>query len=173
MAEILKVKNQAILEALQNHEEGEVCFLEDTKQYMMYKDGIWMPIQANMTSEGLQINLYELNKQIVSQLPAFEDSQWEGAKKVFEDWSKFRYNEYFMLYGREISYFTIFKRISKNGEFESLFEALKTCLEHIGTVHGFDIVNDNSALEIWVNTNGEMTCLYLFEYDEGVVTFNG
>ena len=109
----------------------------------------------------------------MSQLPAFEDSQWEGAKKVFEDWSKFRYNEYFMLYGREISYFTIFKRISKNGEFESLFEALKTCLEHIGTVHGFDIVNDNSALEIWVNTNGEMTCLYLFEYDEGVVTFNG
>ena len=161
MAEILKVKNQAILEALQNHEEGEVCFLEDTHQYMMYKDGTWMPIQANMTSEGLQINLYELNKQIVSQL------------RAFEDWSKFRYNEYFMLYGREISYFTIFKRISKNGEFESLFEALKTCLEHIGTVHGFDIVNDNSALEIWVNTNGEMTCLYLFEYDEGVVTFNG
>ena len=39
--------------------------------------------------------------------------------------------------------------------------------------HAFDIVNDNSALEIWVSTNGEMTCLYLFEYDEGVVTFNG
>ena len=173
MAEILKVKNKAILEALQNHEDGEICFIENTNEYMMYKDGTWMPIKADMTSKGLQINLYELNKQIVSQLPAFEDSQWEGAKKVFEDWSKFRYNEYFMLYGREISYFTIFKRVSNNGEFKNLFEALKACLEHIGTVHGCDIVNDNSALEIWVNTNGEMTCLYLFEYDEGVVTFNG
>ena len=173
MAEILKVKNQAILNALQNHEEGEVCFIEDTNQYMMYKDGAWMPINADMTSEGLQINLYELNKQIVSQLPAFEDSQWDGAEKVFEDWLKIRSTEYFMLYGREISYFTIFKRVSKNGEFKNLFEALKACLEHIGTVHGFDVVNNNSALEIWVNTNGEMTCLYLFEYDEGVVTFNG
>ena len=139
----------------------------------MYKDGTWMPINADITSEGLQINLYELNKQIVSQLPAFEDSQWDGAEKVFEDWLKIRSTEYFMLYGREISYFTIFKRVSKNGEFKNLFEALKACLEHIGTVHGFDVVNDNSALEIWVDTNGEMTCLYLFEYDEGVVTFNG
>ena len=88
MAEILKVKNQAILNALQNHEDGEVCFIEDTNQYMMYKDETWIPINADMTSEGLQINLYELNKQIVSQLPAFEDSQWDGAEKVFEDWLK-------------------------------------------------------------------------------------
>ena len=36
----------------------------------------------------------------------------------------------------------------------------------------FEIVDDNTA-EIWVKYEDDATCMYLFNYDAGVVIYNG
>lgn len=172
MSDILTVKDFTILSALPNHEQGEVAFCEDTKDYYVYNNG-WQKMNMKMNSDGVQMSLYDFNRQIVEQLPAFGDTQWIGAESIFSDWDAKDKHEYYMLYGKEVSYFTIFKKKHTNGEFNSLFEAVKECLINIGDVHSFDIVDDGTAIEIWVKTEEVMTCFYLFNYDEGIVTFNG
>lgn len=171
MSEILKVKNLDILKALPNHEKGEIAFCEDTKTYYIY-DEEWTETKIQVDGEGAHISLYELNRQIIEQLPAFEETQWAGAESVFSDWEDATNHKYYMLYGREVNYFTLFKKVTKSGEFNSLFDAIKECLNNIGDVHSFDITEDKMAIEIWVKHEDIMTCFYLFNYDDGVVTFN-
>lgn len=173
MSNILKVENYETLSTLQNHVKGEVAFCEDTEKYYIYDENeSWKEVNATVNSDGIQLSLYDLNRQIIEQLPAFEDTQWSGAESIFADWDDKDKHNYFMLYGREINYFTVFKKKHKTGDFNSLFEALKECLINIGEVHSFDIVDDGAAIEIWVKYEDIMTCLYLFNYDTGVVTFN-
>lgn len=117
----------------------------------------------------VSMSLYEVNRQIIKQLPTFSGDQWSGAYKVLDDWTSEMQNEYFLLYGREINYFTLFKRTPECQE--ELYQVLKECLDSIGPVHAFDVTEDKSAVEIWVEHDNEVTCLYLFNYDDGVVAF--
>ena len=70
-----------------------------------------------------------------------------------------------MLYGKEISYFTLFK---VNDE-EALATILLECINNIGPVKAIDLTEAKDALEVWVLSNNEPTCLYFFPYDMGLV----
>ena len=63
---ILTVPSKAALEALVQHEDREIAFCEQDKTYYCYSsiDG-WQQMPAEMTEEGLKIDLYSLNKQII------------------------------------------------------------------------------------------------------------
>ena len=76
-----------------------------------------------------------------------------------------------MLYGKEISYFTLFKKqVLANDDFVL---ALFKCLGDLGgQVYSFEVV-DEDTIEIWIDYEGEPTCMYLFNYDAGVVIYNG
>ena len=143
----------------------------------------WQPYNISLDSSGVGISLYELNKSVISQLPVFNENAWSGSEKIFNDWldrqlSKEKKPKYFMLYGKDISYFTVFRRVFGTADFETFFAGLKEILTNIGDVYAIDPVEDDSAVEIWVRyideeqKINEMTCLYLFNYDEGVITFN-
>lgn len=159
-------------------EEGQVAKIKDTEEYYYYHNNGWFPVIAEPTADGnLQLNLYELNRNIISQLPDYSDEQWEGAEKVFSDWLAKKTSKYFMLYGREISYFTIFKKrsmLDEVVEFGSLFDALKECLVSLGPVRSIavnELEDGSSSIEIWVNYQDTVTCMYLFEYEEGIVVY--
>lgn len=169
--ELLKVQTKAELEALQNHEEGEVIFVEEDNQYMIYHGEQWWPVQTRMTEDGLQVNLYELNKQIIAQLPAIED--WTEATDAINTWMAGQDSKYFMLLGREINYYTIFAKQDADAEFGTFFDAIKACLDSIGPVHVIDADSPENAIEIWIEYQGEMTCIILFGFDKGVVSYNG
>jgi hypothetical protein len=71
-----------------------------------------------------------------------------------------------MLYGKEISYFTVFKII----EPQYFGEEVLACCLNVGPVKVMDLTEAGDAVEIWVQSNdGEPTCLYLFPYDSGIV----
>lgn len=172
--ELLKLKNISELEAIEEPKEGQVAFLEETNEYMVYANAQWMPVEAQINNEGnLQLNLYELNKQIISQLPPFEEEQWNKAEETFNKWIENTSGKYHMLYGREINYFTVFtsEEENKETEFKNMFEAVKACLDFVGIVHVFDITEDGNAIEIWVKHADMITCMYLFKYDTGIVTY--
>jgi hypothetical protein len=43
------------------------------------------------------------------------------------------------------------------------------CLNNIGDIKAIDLTEANDAIEIWVQDGENVTCLYLFPYDSGVV----
>jgi len=80
-----------------------------------------------------------------------------------------------MLYGKEISYFTLFKK-ENNPKEDDLGQQVLNCLSAVSDkIYSFEFIEETNALEIWCyNTETDLaTVLYLFDYTEGVVPFNG
>ena len=117
----------------------------------------------NNTNNGLQVDLYSLNKQMVSQLPVFENT-----KERLEEFKKDNV-KYYMLLCRELNYFTLF-HIDETAPKEDVFvDVVIECANDIGVIKSA-AETDDGAFEIWVtNTDGESFVMYLFDYDMGVV----
>ncbi len=140
--------------------EGEVIQTPEG-EYLIWRDNQWMKI--NMDSSGIELGLYDMNKQIIAQLPELTDlSDKEGVINSLH----MKYNNfYYMLYGKEISYFTLFKI----KEPQYLGAEVIDCLRYVGKIKAIDLTEESDAVEIWVETDDGPTCLYLFPYDNGVV----
>lgn len=155
--------------------EGCTVFLEDIKETIIYRNGEWVAQEigeTTSTSGEVSMSLYEMNRQLINQLPDYNEEAWGGAKEILKEYLEKHNHSYYMLYGRELSYFTVFHK-EDSAEFVDLFSALKTCLDSVGSVRSFDF-DGETAIEIWVKPDvaSAVTCLYLFPYDDGVVTFS-
>lgn len=141
--------------------EGEVIQDSITGEICVYHDGHWATMKTDGT--GLNLGLYDLNKQIIAQLPELVDL--DKAIKTIEALHEMYHNEYYMLYGKEISYFTLFKLI----EPQYFAQEVLDCLRNVGKIKAIDSDEPGTAVEIWVETDDGPTCLYLFPYDNGLV----
>lgn len=64
--EPIYVDSFEILSKLPNHSNGEIAYVKDEDAYYMYQDE-WKPVKgATKNWSGLNMNLYELNKSVVS-----------------------------------------------------------------------------------------------------------
>ena len=143
-------------------DEGEIVQTPEG-DYLVWKDGNWNKI--NVEGSNISMGLYDMNKQIITQLPTLTtDDLLEKLPLVEELHNKYN-NEYYMLYGKEISYFTLFKL----KQVESFPHEAIDCLQNIGPIKVIDLTEDKDAIEAWVMADDEATCLYLFPYDMGVV----
>lgn len=162
------VESISTLEELYNREsqENDVVYIEETESYKVYKNGEW--VDWDSSDSNLTLSLYDLNKSMFANT---KNMDWRKVENVIKKWNPS--GTYFLLYGKEISYFTLFKR--SDNTTEKFHEVFKDCLINVGDLKACDITEDEDALEVWIKQkeNGEMTCLYLFNYDEGVVKFNG
>lgn len=141
--------------------EGELCQTPEG-QILVWHDNSWNTVK--MEGGGVNVGLYDMNKQIISQMPILEDFE----KAMDDIWTLYEtyHNKYFMLYGKEISYFTVFKIV----EPQYLGEEVLDCCLNVGLVKAMDLTEAGDAVEIWVQPqDGELTCLYLFPYDSGIV----
>lgn len=150
---------------------GDIIFCEDTKQLYIYTDNGWtLYTPAAATESGLNLNLMELNRAIISQLDPFPENNVLQAKEIIDNWCKNINNHYYMLYGKEISYFTVFTFLNGDIAIGSLGAEVLDCLNNIGPIYSIELTLENDAIEIWVKQDDLMTCLYLFPYDNGIVT---
>ena len=116
-----------------------------------------------MENNNLEMNLYDLNKQLVSQLPEFTD-----AKSRVEDFKKDNVG-FYMLLCRELNYFTLFQITSDAPKEDNFADVVVECANTIGVIKSA-MENDDGAFEIWVtNAENESFVMYLFNYDGGVV----
>lgn len=169
MDNILNVKNKKLLEALPNHQDGEIAFCEEEDTFMMYKDGAWIPVKAEMTNQGLQLNLYDLNKQLISQLPVLTE---DALQEIMEQLNQWAVASTYMLYGRDIHYFTLLQKndptsVDYTSFGEGIYDLLKSLTEKI---YSIDILSDDSV-EIWIEYNDNPISLYLFNYEGGLVYY--
>lgn len=168
MNNILRAKNRTYLMLLPNHSDGEIAYLDEEKQYMIYKDGQgW--IEFNPKTKDITMSLYEINKQIIEQLSPLSKQQLSDMEDSLTLWGK---ASLYMLYGKEISYFTLLSvKDDSQKDFKTFGEAIISLLHDLtDTIYSIDVVDDNSV-EIWIKYEDKATVLYLFNYEGGLVTY--
>ena len=127
-----------------------------------------IPKEETKASGNLQMNLYDLNKQIISQMPALDEDGIDLALMTVAAYIKNTENKYYMLLCKDVNYYTLFN-ISTTITEPYACEEVLACAGDWGVLKSVE-VNDNDAVEIWVqDEQGEAMVMYLFPYDMGVI----
>ena len=162
---IINVKNSAEIASLNPEQisEGTIIFIENEKKYQMFENGAWVDYNPD-----LKLSLYDMNKNLVANQ---KNMDWRKIENVIKKWNP--QGTYFLMYCKDIGYFTLFKRTE--GAPEKFHEVFKDCLINVGDLKACDITEEGNGLEIWIKPkdSNSAICMYLFNYDEGVVEFNG
>lgn len=117
------------------------------------------------------MSLYDINKQIVSQLPNFtEENLTKFRTEVLPDFMSKNYGTYYTLLCKEASYYTLFRRTSQPEI--SIDEALLECINYIGTIKDVSTEETSPELAIWIKNDAGVECYHFFNYDLGVVEFH-
>ena len=175
---ILNFTNKLALEnwsKVQEYETGGICYLTDTEEYLIYDGKNWMPLPKETVVEnsGINMNLYDLNKSIISQLPVMTKDELIKAKKLINDYCDGIDSSHFMLLCKDISYYTIFK-YGFSDEFSTLGIAAITCAQELGDLISISLTEDEQAIEFWIKTpEAEVMCMYLFDCTQMIVTYGG
>ena len=157
--------------------DKEVVWIEDIKEYWQWDGQSWgeysNSIKEDMGENTVaSISLYDMNKQLILQAGPLPEEQKPIKQAMIINLDRINKNTYYLLYGKEISYFTLFAKERNNAE--TLGSLVLECVQNIGTIYSIELTEDKFAIEIWVQTNPEeVTCLYLFPYDNGIVPFGG
>ena len=120
-----------------------------------------IPEQAN-----IQLSLFDLNKQIISQLSDYNEDDITAAKQKIRE---LKNSSYFMLLSHDIRYYTLFG-IDENEE-ASFEDEVIACLQDWGTIKDIDWTSSHDSIDCWVQKadDNEIIFFKLFSYDEGVI----
>lgn len=158
-------------------QEGEVVYVTDTEKFMVYKDAEWIPLEAQKVKtegngQGIRMTAYELNKQLISQLPIPTDlTQFN---EIITEFQKEAESSDFMLLCKERSYYTVFRKTDEaSSHFIEFSEAVLTCASDLGDVITVDKMDETNTVEIWVKNKDtqEVDCMVLFESNDFIVTY--
>lgn len=111
--------------------------------------------------------LYELNKQVMAQLPPQDTATMSHNWNVIGDWFGKDQNRWFMLMCKERSDFTWF-HITDNKFFEGVQE-LQEVLKERGQVLAIQYLHGEDAFEIWIKKEDEVFMFMLFGADWMIV----
>ena len=174
-----EIRSKTSIRNLPDVREGEIFWCEmDECGYIVSKvDNGRVEIKAldENASVSTAITVYEFNRSLVEREPLFHwdtgkvNELKENLKKWFEETTKS--NEYFLMYGREIHYITLFHH-NKNRSID--VDAVLSTIAEAGELISidFDTEKDQKVIEIWMRTKEfKATMLYLFPYDTGLVHF--
>lgn len=158
-------------EKVKRCKQGEIAYITDTNEYAMYNGETWQPFSKEINTDGqaLSMNLYELNKMIVSQLPRATEKDIQSFKTILKDFSQTINSNYYMLLCKDISYYTIFTKSKTNELFEDL---VIECVQNVGDIITIEKTPEEQAIEIWIcNENNDAYCMYLCDCSSLIVRF--
>lgn len=172
---MVTVNSLKILKKIKNHKDGELFYVKDEKQGYVWNDAVqdYIKVDQNLTSNGkLNMNLYEINKSIIGQMEPLNnlDDLKDTINSLFT-------GDYYLLYGKELSYFTLFQRMRLTDCPQgNLGEEVIDCLKAFEKVYSFEVIKEEDevkSIEIWVHNkdNNLASVLYLFDYKDGVVYY--
>lgn len=170
--EVIKVPNKKTLEMLQNCVEDEVAYVEDMNMHFIFNDGEWIPYYVekdNPLEKGSnEMDLYAMNKILISQIPDYTPSQIEDSKKIIRKFIDENDNNVYMLLCNELRYYTVFI-LDKDSSDEKIEDVVIECLSCMGAIKSIEVNEETEAIELWFNYEDEPHAAFLFGYDEGVV----
>lgn len=110
------------------------------------------------------MNLYEANKQIVSQLPEVNwDEELENYYNIIKDFVSTTNNSFYMLLCQEDRYYTLFQTGCEGKSID--IELIDIIRNYGAQVKSFTLTENKDAIEIWLNSK----VAYFFPYDAGVI----
>ena len=149
-----------------NPTEGQKAFSPQTKKLYCFTNGEWKLLEGDI---NLGMTIYDLNKQVISQMGVLEGTAREEAHLHITDMAACSNNTYFMLLCREMNYYTLFKLDKDNSSLCNIASEVFDCVEDIGAIKSVEDV-DGGAIEIWAHpVDGDPVAMYLFPYDAGVI----
>lgn len=162
---MIKVPTYDILMKLPNKpEENELAMVTEEQKLYKYTEAEGWRLQD---SQGeFKISLYEMNKNIIMQLPTFSENDINAAKILIKEFVGNK--KYFLHLCRDINYYTLYVQNSGNA---NLADELINCLKDLGDIKSIEKTEYTNALEIWHvdPTSEEAYVSYFFNYDEGVI----
>lgn len=154
--------------------EGDTAMSPETKKLYIYKDGQWEIVKGET---NLGMTMYDINKQIIAQMPALDEVGLAKAFEVLDNFAKSLEQNYFMMLCRDINYYTLFKvnrEPETTGDLLSFSAEVIDCALDLGVLKSIELTEDSSAVEMWVEFTKEEepsdpAVIYLFPYDAGVI----
>lgn len=148
------------------------------RQIYVYNGTEWEFVSVGDFSEDaeksgitqLNLNLYDLNKTLVSSLPEPTEDEMKKLIKVINNYHEQKNETYYMLLCTDYNYYTILYS-DPTTKCDSLGVSVIDCLNNCGKIKTFDDNKNAGAIEIWVDIKDDIYMFYLFGYDEGVVRF--
>lgn len=167
----LVVSTLSALYALKNHSEGEYAYCEEDKTFYCWQNNNWVPI--NIDNKGISMNLYDLNKTAVEQLPIMNYEDIIKKIEIIDNLKNTSTNNHYMLLCKEYNYYTIFEYETLNFSNLTFGQTVCDIISEIGNVYSIEPNEENNAIEIWIKPENEESPLvfYLFPYDMGVVYY--
>lgn len=166
---MITVPNKEILDMLPNTPaDKEYALVQDEAKMYQYVEKEWKPVVIQ--GEGLQMSLYDINKNIFAQLEPMSDENLRQVHaqvfKFFGDTMQSVSNNYWALICWEKRYITIFRELPTSDE--ELSDIFMEIIEGLGDVK--DVTdNEQGALEIWITDEQDTNCYLFFNYTAGIV----
>lgn len=116
----------------------------------------------------IQMNNYDLNKQVIAQLANMDTEDLNSAKSLFAEYHQEKNQKYYMLLCHDLRYYTIFA----TGKYvvETLEDEVMDCLNCLSeNIKAIDKDEVSDAVEIWIEVDGEIVVAYFFGYEKGVI----
>ncbi len=151
--------------------EDDIVYCEnEDKQYRLV-EGQWLEEEA----KNMQLNLYDLNRSLVQQLPPLTPEELQKTKDTINSYVEENPSNYYMLLCRELNYYTVFAFDHSNPEFSTLAYAIEACYGGLGVIYSVEYNKEDRIIEIWfAPEEGQVpNCAFLFDYTPGVITFGG
>ena len=165
-------------------EAGQVVIITDddgkSNDVQMWTGTEWTSVKADTNSE-IQMTAYDINKQVIDQLPALTAEEIESNKDIISQFVQNTNNEYYMLLCREKNYFTLCHRVPGMNpspadnvrqysewpnELITTEDLIIECAKCLGEIKSIELVD--GAVEIWVTDPFDTYVMYFFPYDGGV-----
>ena len=128
-------------------------------------------LQKAKMKGDVSMSLFDINAQLISQLPAHDAVQLEEDVLKIDEFDTKTNSNYYMLLCKEASYYTLFTTIGEPEDEKSFGEIVIECATALGEIHSVENIEDNE-IELWVvNGENETRCLHLFDYARGVVIY--
>lgn len=172
---ILKVDTLNDMYAITNHPEDEVIYVSSEQKYFIWDNDEYE--EYHFKTSGVNINLYELNQQIISQCePLTRDKIFSKENiALLEAFQVKANNKYYMFLCNELKSYTIFAKgyKCKNQALHSFSNEVLDLIAEYGSVYAIGLTDDKVAIEIWVKGEADEKphAYYLFPYDTGVIYY--
>lgn len=120
------------------------------------------------------MTIFDMNKNIVAKEPLLDWSDEENIRKLADrlaEWFTEDGDSFYLLYGRDIHYVTLFNSMACKSKDDFLF-VLKGLLGEVGEIISldFDCIEGGHCVEIWIRmTDSPAELLYLMPFDKGVI----
>ena len=149
-----------------------MVYVEDEEKMYVFDGYNWKPVEAKTDGTGLELSLFDMNAQIIKQQGPLDEAGLKNAEVILEDYFNFSPKaKYYMLLNHNKSYYTVFNVTeSWDWDYETFSQAVISCASDLGKIYSVTRTEDNQAIEIWVcDEDDTIHCLYLFNYDKGIV----